>query len=266
MKKFIVIICFLAVSISSHAQVVPDVINSQGGSSYYSGGYLAYSVGEPIIGTAAGTNTTLTSGFLQTWQPFATKRIAIKLLLEGLYYNNNQMREAKGLSRPQFGLGIADKIDVELHGESYPYNKEYEFLNLNLRTNGMLDIFTLPSGLSGSYYLVIKHRNSIETWSALPNNFEGAGPFVFDFSASASEAYGNNVKQIGIDYVISAADASQDGIVDASDLAMIDNASIPPPLMGYYPEDVNGDGIVDGSDMAIIDNNSKPPVVHVIRP
>ena len=37
-------------------------------------------------------------------------------------------------------------------------------------------------------------------------------------------------------------------------MAAIDNANIVVQI-GYYPEDVNGDGLVDGSDMAIIDNN-----------
>jgi hypothetical protein len=50
-------------------------------------------------------------------------------------------------------------------------------------------------------------------------------------------------------------DVTQDGLVDGSDLATVDNASLY-VLMGYNPEDVNGDGLVDGSDMALIDNNS----------
>jgi hypothetical protein len=266
MKKFIVIICYMALSFSLHAQGKPDVINSQGGSSTYSGGYLAYSVGETVIGTSAGTNTILSAGFLQTWQSFAATRIIIKLFLEGLYNNNSQMREAQSISGPQFGSGIADKIDVEFHAESYPYSKEYEFSNLNLRTNGTLDIYNLPSDFSGSYYLVLKHRNSIETWSAQPYNFEGTGPFFYDFSTSASQAYGNNLKQIGSIYAIWGSDASQDGVVDGTDLALVDNASKPPPLVGYNIEDVNGDGVVDGSDMAMVDNSSRPPVVQVIKP
>jgi hypothetical protein len=49
-------------------------------------------------------------------------------------------------------------------------------------------------------------------------------------------------------------------------MAAIDNTSQPPVLRGYYPEDINCDGIVDGSDMVIIDNNSAPPTVCVKRP
>jgi len=47
-------------------------------------------------------------------------------------------------------------------------------------------------------------------------------------------------------------------------MAKIDNAT-KAIQVGYYPEDVNGDGLVDGSDMAIIDNNSVA-VVFARRP
>jgi hypothetical protein len=64
--------------------------------------------------------------------------------------------------------------------------------------------------------------------------------------------------------VIYGGDYSQDGAVDGTDMAAIDNASTA-TLLGYFPEDVNGDGQVDGSDMAMIDNNSTATVT-VVRP
>jgi hypothetical protein len=36
--------------------------------------------------------------------------------------------------------------------------------------------------------------------------------------------------------------------------------------MGYFPQDINGDGIVDGTDMLMIDNNSQNPVAQVKKP
>jgi hypothetical protein len=67
-------------------------------------------------------------------------------------------------------------------------------------------------------------------------------------------------------YVIYGADPNQDGTVDGSDLLLIDNASQPPVLNGYYAQDCNGDGTVDGTDMLMIDISSHPPVVQVYRP
>jgi len=65
-------------------------------------------------------------------------------------------------------------------------------------------------------------------------------------------------------FAIWGGDVTQDGLVDGSDLAAVDNASIS-ILAGYNTEDCNGDGLVDGSDMALIDNNSLA-IVQVIKP
>ncbi len=267
MKKLIITFSILALCLSLQAQQVqPVVINSMGGSTQYSGGYLAFAIGEPIIGTQAGSSVTLSQGFLQTWQQIMAKQIAIKIFLEGLYAGGGMMNQAQGTSGPQFSAGIADKVSVELHNSATPYGIFYEDNNIDLHTDGSLQINNLPSNTNGSYYITIRHRNSIETWSAQPYNFSGAGPFSYDFSTAASQAYGNNQKLMGTVYAIWGGDPTQDGIVDGSDMTAVDNASKPPALQGYYPEDVNGDGIVDGSDMTMIDNNSKPPAVQVIRP
>ena len=193
------------------------------------------------------------------------RTLHIKVFLEGLYLGNDLMKQAQDLYGPHFGVDIADQISIELHNITPPYDIIYEENNVALFTNGILTISNLPNNIYGLYYLVIKHRNSIETWSYEPLNFDNSASIHYDFSIAASQAYGYNLKPIGEIYAIWAGDATEDGIVDGADMAAIDNASIPPALQGYYPEDVNGDGVVDGSDMAIIDNNSAL-VVHVIKP
>jgi len=189
-----------------------------------------------------------------------------KLFLESLYSGNNLMNQARDISATEFGSGIADQITVELHNNNAPYSVAYTYTPVNLNTDGTFLIPSIPCDITGSYYLVIKHRNSIETWSSTALNFGNPSSLTYDFTVSAGQVYGNNEKTINGIYAIWGGDASRDGIVDGSDMAMVDNNSRPPILMGYHPEDINGDGMVDGSDMAIIDNNSKPPLVQVIRP
>ncbi|NVO18332.1 MAG: hypothetical protein HXX13_01455 [Bacteroidetes bacterium] len=109
----------------------------------------------------------------------------------------------------------------------------------------------------------MKHRNSIETWSAVPVSFAG-NTINYNFSTSAAQAFGSNQLQMGSVYAIYGGDANQDSVVDGSDMASIDNASTL-LLFGYNSEDINGDGIVDGTDMATVDNNSTI-VVMAIRP
>ncbi|NVO20847.1 MAG: alpha/beta hydrolase fold domain-containing protein [Bacteroidetes bacterium] len=193
-----------------------------------------------------------------------TKSLNVKLYLEGLYADAGVMNQAKGTSGPQFGAGIADQVTIELHQSAAPYDLAYTFSNINLSTVGNLLINTIPGSITGSYYIVVKHRNSVETWSSNPVNFGLAGPVSFDFSTSISQAYGNNLRLVGSICLIYGGDAYHDGSVDGSDMAVIDNASTS-LLHGYFAEDVNGDGVVDGSDMALIDNNSTA-LVHIQRP
>jgi hypothetical protein len=174
------------------------------------------------------------------------------------------MNQAQNLFGSQYGVGVAEKVTVELHDVNPPYNIVYQKLNTDLFTNGMLLIPDLPCTYSGSYYIVIKKINTIETWSSSPISFNSSSQISFDFSNSASQAYGNNLKPIGNIFAIWSGDVTNDGIVDGSDISIVDNDSRN-ILTGYNIEDLNGDGVVDGSDLAIVDNNSKA-VIHVIKP
>ncbi|MBK7175309.1 MAG: hypothetical protein IPH84_19325 [Bacteroidales bacterium] len=107
----------------------------------------------------------------------------------------------------------------------------------------------------------MRHRNSIETTTQFPVSFSNT-VINYNFSSAAAQAYGSNQKALYGTYVIYGGDVNQDGIVDGSDMAAIDNASTA-VLQGYIAEDVNGDAIVDGTDMAMIDNNSTATIISV---
>jgi hypothetical protein len=198
-----------------------------------------------------------------------TKTLNAKLYLEGLYNTGTgMMNQAQDLGpAPKFAAGIADEVTIELHDALAPHALAYTYSNVNLHTDGTLSIATIPGSVSGSYYVVVKHRNSIETWSAAPVVFS-ASPIAYDFSTFATQALGGNMKAMGSIFAIYGGDVTllgvQDGAVDATDMAAIDNAATA-ILAGYNPEDVNGDGVVDSSDMALIDNNATA-VVQAIRP
>ncbi len=72
---------------------------------------------------------------------------------------------------------ICDSIIVELHDVLSPYSLVYSASNIiDINGNGQ---FTFPSDvLSHSYFIAIRHRNSIETWSKTPVLFNGS---VIDF-------------------------------------------------------------------------------------
>jgi hypothetical protein len=115
----------------------------------------------------------------------------------------------------------------------------------------------------GGYYIQVKHRNSLETWSqfVLCNGSE----LIYDFTNDDQKAYGGNQKQIDFSpekYGIYAGDVNQDGTIDASDLSIADNDSYS-ALSGYTVSDITGDRFVDASDVSIIDNNASLSVNKV---
>lgn len=106
----------------------------------------------------------------------------------------------------------------------------------------------------GLYYIVVKHRNSIETWSSTPVYIEAVSK-NYDFTLFASQAYGNNLVLNGNNYCIYGGDVNQDGIVDATDNSMVDNDASNYST-GYVSTDLTGDMTVDGTDYTIAENNA----------
>jgi len=186
--------------------------------------------------------------------PLTTKTLTLNVFLEGLYNGASAMNQAYDDLGPHFGPGVADQITVELHNEFNYATIEYTSDLVDLSTSGNITISTVPSGLSGSYYITIRHRNSIETTSAVPVSFAGSS-ISYDFTTAATQAYGDNMRLMGTEYAIWGGDVNQDGLVDSGDMNPIENESIA-LTSGYVVEDVNGDGLVDSGDMNIVENNS----------
>ncbi|PKO97554.1 MAG: hypothetical protein CVU14_10685, partial [Bacteroidetes bacterium HGW-Bacteroidetes-9] len=105
-----------------------------------------------------------------------------------------------------------------------------------------------------SYFIVIKHRNSIETWNNNPVSFSEA-TISYNFTDAATSAYGANLKPIAGKFVIYGGDINQDGQVDSGDMTPVDNDAAG-FVTGYLSSDANGDGFVDTADMTLLDNNS----------
>ena len=108
----------------------------------------------------------------------------------------------------------------------------------------------------GNYYIQVKHRNSIETWSRAGGEYFSPGDnFIYDFTDNISKAFGNNLMLKGTMYCIYSGDINQDGTIDGADGLMIENDAAN-FITGYTLTDLNGDEITDGSDAVIADNNA----------
>mgnify|MGYP002410368715 CR=1 FL=1 len=182
----------------------------------------------------------------------AEKQLQVKIFPEGLF-NGTGLNPANNATGPQYLSGIADQITVELREASAPYLPATAPLSLSLNTEGVATA-SLPANLNAAYYIVVKHRNHLETWSMNPLSFSPSS-IAYDFTDASSKAYGNNLKGVGGAWVMLAGDANQDGIVDAADLLFIKNQS-DGFSQGYHPAVINGDGSVDAADLILTDNNA----------
>ncbi len=184
------------------------------------------------------------------------------VLLEGLYEGSGTMRAASGTSEPQWDEDIADMITVEFHDPEDYGQILFSESDIYLGTDGEASL-TVPPEFNASYFVSIKHRNSIETTTSEPVSFSGNN---IDLSfGDPSEVYGDNLKESSDGYyLIFSGDINGDGIVDRNgDLEEVAQSSLQ-ILRGYNDDDINGDGLVDTLDMNIIDNNSHSGVAAVL--
>ena len=250
---------------------VPSITNATSYTWAYSG------TGASIIGstnsiminfTATATSGILTvrgvntcgSGTVSTNYPITvntcTKTLNLtSVFLEGLYNGGGTMRQAYDEFGPHWPSGVADHINVELHSSTGYSTIIYTATEVELSTSGTATI-TIPAGYSASYYITVRHRNHIETTTALPVSFINA-TITYALDAPA-KAFGSNLKLIDetVDhFVIYGADINQDGFVDSGDYPDVVNDNFN-YVTGYLPTDINGDGFIDSGDYPIMVNNN----------
>jgi len=210
-----------------------------------------------IASNPTGSGMLTKSNYIQVVE--TNKTLNLTLFLEGLF-NGSTMNKAQNGSGPQFTGTIADQISVELHQATPPYSLAAGPFTANVLTDGTASL-TIPAIYNSSYYIVIRHRNSIETWNQAPLAFSSA-VVSYNFSTSASQAFGNNLKQVSGKFVIFSGDINQDGMLDSSDMVPLDNDATA-FLNGYLQTDLNGDGLIDASDMVILDNNNAAFIARI---
>jgi hypothetical protein len=196
----------------------------------------AYSLGE-------------TEDYLVDIQPLNTT-INLTALIQGYMNSPNTMQSVLANQGEASTTTACDSITIELRAPTAPYTT-VQTIKAVLNTSGLVTC-TIPF-LSGSYYIVIKHRNALETWSANPIPMDTM--VNYDFSTSVSQAYGSNQVQVSPGtYALYSGDLNSDENVDLLDLGILEN-DIPNFSFGYFATDINGDGNVDLLDVPIVENN-----------
>jgi uncharacterized protein (TIGR02145 family) len=146
---------------------------------------------------------------------------------------------------------LCDTITVQLVQDMAPYMVS-QSQKVVLPTNGTVSINLTGISADTSYFIVVRHRNSLETWSGSSMNFQT--PQIFDFTTSPLMTFGSNVASLGDgNYAIHGGDIDQNGTVDLLDHSIIETA-VNNSAAGYISEDVNGDGLVESTDYSFIEN------------
>lgn len=111
------------------------------------------------VGTPPGTNLT------------------VKAYIEGFYYGGGQMA---AVVDPFLLPNKCDTVTIELHQAVSPYGMVVTRTGL-MNTDGTITVSIPAAQVGNSYYLVIKGRNFIETWSKNPELMV-SGNMTFDFT------------------------------------------------------------------------------------
>ncbi|MFZ4547161.1 MAG: C25 family cysteine peptidase, partial [Bacteroidales bacterium] len=168
----------------------------------------------------------LTASGLSSFGVFTGASTTKKLMLtsifpQGLYSSNGVLRQANDNLGAHWPTGVADHITVELHDASNYSTIVYTATDVSLNTSGMATV-SIPAIYSGSYYITIKHRNSLKTVSATAVSF--AGNIINKSFGSPEEVFGGNLRQMGDSgYAIYSGDVNQDGFINQLDMTLVEN-------------------------------------------
>ena len=161
-------------------------------------------------------------------------------------------------------LNIRDTVKVYLRQISSPF-AFVDSAKTVIDSLNFSGVCFFNNAATGKYYLQLKHRNGLETWSRTGGDSIKRGNSVsYDFTSAGSQAYGSNQVLIGSKYCIYSGDVFQDGSIELTDLLLTYNSATE-FLSGYVVYDVNGDYLVDLDDILTVYNNSSS-FVAAVRP
>ncbi len=183
------------------------------------------------------TNSGGSSAYTGAWAftTLQTLNSNLKVYLEGFYNGTTQ---------------VQDTIKIFLAASTSP-NAFVDTSRVYMSSTGQ-GVCSFQRAPNGNYYIVVRHRNHLETWSALPQPFSTGNTVNYDFTTGSNKAYGNNMKLVGSAWVFFGGDINQDGNIDAGDYtAFVAQFG----KDDYVSADLNGDTYADGYDLPILFGN-----------
>ncbi|MEO8664660.1 MAG: SBBP repeat-containing protein [Ignavibacteria bacterium] len=172
------------------------------------------------------------------------KGISLTALVQGFYNNNT-------------GKMKSDTMRVYLRNINSPFSIADS--SISILDSAGKGIFYFNNAVEGTpYFISLKHRNSIETWSRSTGQSFYNFAMVYDFSDSLSKAFAGNMVQVNTSpnkFAVFSGDVNKDGSINLTDVTLVFNAAIVNAI-GYLQSDVSGDNVVNLVDLTITYNNA----------
>ncbi|MCB0726956.1 MAG: aryl-sulfate sulfotransferase [Ignavibacteriae bacterium] len=178
----------------------------------------------------------------------------LKLSIEGFYNNSTNT------------LNMSDTVTAHIRSISSPF----EIIDTSkavIDSATLIGNFNFRNTPTGTYYITVKHRNSLETWSKAGGEiFTNGSTVSYDMTDFSSKAFGNNLIQVESSpdvFAVYSGDVNNDAFIDMADVLYIYNDAIN-FATGYELSDITGDNISDVTDVLISYNNSGMFIAAVI--
>ena len=153
-------------------------------------------------------------------------------------------------SLPQYSPSIVDRIQVDLFAENSPYAPiGVSISGIDLAPDGLAS-FQISPTWSGNYYIRVKSRNHLETWSAIPVPFNTTN-VNYNFTTAMLQAFGSSPQVLVSTnpplFAFYLGDLDQGGWVDAIDFNLFE-PELTAGSVGFILSDFDGGGWVDAID------------------
>ena len=173
------------------------------------------------------------------FQPY-TVQLNLKALIQG-FYNSSTNKMVKDTARVYLAYNRAPYLIADSS-------------KAVLDSNGNGNFVFSGVGNRAPYFIIVKHRNTISTWSFSPREFDFFTQ-NYDFTPFANYAYEDNQILKGSRYCLYNGDSNQDGLVDLTDIVAVSN-NANTFTSGYKSTDMDGNNITDLTDVLLTYNNS----------
>lgn len=123
-----------------------------------------YIVGPTFYGNKTAAKVNSITETVTTYTPAATTQLNLQVFLEGYYNTGSTMEPMLMNTGKTINALMTDTITVELHQSSTPYSLVESAKGI-LQVDGTCSLSYSSARTGNSYFVVIKHRGSVETWS-----------------------------------------------------------------------------------------------------